>query len=231
MRRMLRFVENAPSRLSLTLALGLCFGAAPLAAQVSGRVEILEKDDAKQKVIREVVVYLDGPTAAAPETLRTKRYQITSQNKSFGPRVEAVTVGATVAFPNLDPIMHNVFSLSAGNKFDLGLYKSGASRDHRFDHPGLVRVYCNIHPQMSAFVLVLASPFFTWAKPDGTFRIENVPPGTYTLRAWSEKAQAEQNLEVAREGASGVKLVLDTRRFKEQPHLNKEGKPYKREKY
>lgn len=213
------------------LGLGLALLLAPSLsrAQISGKVEILEKG-AKQKVIRDVVVYVDGLTAPAPETLRTKRYQITSQNKSFGPRVEAVPLGATVSFPNLDPIMHNVFSLSPGNKFDLGLYKSGASKDRRFDRPGLVRVYCNIHPQMSAFVLVLENPYFTWAKPDGTFRIENVPPGTYTVKAWHEKAHAEQQVEVGSEGAR-ISFLLDSRRFKEQPHLNKEGKPYKREKY
>lgn len=216
-----------------SLALGLAFSLRPASAdaQISGKVEILEKGEEKQKVIRDLVVYVDGVRVPAPESLMSKRYQITSQNKSFGPRVEAVPVGATVGFPNLDPILHNVFSLSSGNRFDLGLYKSGASKDHRFDNPGLVRVYCNIHPQMSAFVLVLENPYFTWAKPDGSYRLETVPPGSYTVKAWHEKAQAEQRVEVGPGGKAGVNFLLDARRFKTVPHLNKEGKPYKREKY
>ena len=201
------------------------------AEHISGRVEVLEKGDVKEKLIRDVVVFVDGLKAPLPEEPRRRRFQITSQNKAFGPRVEAVPVGAVVSFPNLDPIMHNVFSLSPSNKFDLGLYKAGAAKDQRLDGPGLVRIYCNIHPQMSAFVLVLENPYFTEARPDGTFRIENVPPGTYTVKAWFEKAQAEKVVVVGAQGASNATFLLDARRFKTETHMNKFGKPYGREKY
>jgi plastocyanin len=200
-------------------------------AQITGKVEILEKGDVKARVVREVVVFVDGVDGEIPDAIRTKRVQIASQNKSFEPRLEAVPVGGAVSFPNLDPIMHNVFSLSTGNKFDLGLYKSGASKDQRFQTPGLVRIYCNIHPQMSAFVMVLPNSYFSWARPDGSFRIDAVPPGVYTVKAWNERAEAEQQVKVGAAGTSGVTFLLDARRFKQKPHLNKFGKPYKREKY
>lgn len=218
-------------RATAALALGLVFSPAQGSAHISGNVELIEKGDTKEKIIRDVIIYVDGVKAGFPEEMRRKRYQITSQNKAFGPRVEVVPEGAAVSFPNVDDIMHNVFSLSPGNKFDLGLYKSGAAKDHRFENPGLVRIYCNIHPQMSAFVVVLENPYFTTARPEGSFRIDGVPPGTYTVKAWHERAQAEKTVEVGAQGASGVSFVLDARRFKGAPHLNKFGKPYGREKY
>ena len=97
--------------------------------------------------------------------------------KRFDPRVVAVRKNATVEFPNADPIYHNVFSVSGANRFDLGLYRSGASKSKKFDEPGLVRVYCNIHPQMVGFVMVVDSDFVAVTGPDGAFRFESVPPG------------------------------------------------------
>jgi plastocyanin len=215
------------------LALALVLQPDPIRppTHVTGKIEILDKGGIKRKVIQDVVVFVDGVKASVPEALRTEKVTITSQNKSFVPHVEAVPVGSTVTFPNVDDIMHNVFSISRGNRFDLGLYKSGAKKTHRFDKPGLVRVYCNIHPQMSAFVLVIDNPYYTWAKPDGTFRIENVPPGNYTLRAWHEQADAEAEITVREGGAGDVQFVLDASRFKKKPHMNKFGKPYKKRVY
>jgi plastocyanin len=200
-------------------------------AQIAGRVEILDKGDVKRQTIRDTVVYVEGLKAAIPRALFQKSYTITSQDKVFTPRVQAVPVGARVTFPNMDSIMHNVFSLSRGNRFDLGHYKSGAEKTHRFDSPGLVRVYCNIHPQMSAFLLVMENPYYTFTKPDGSFRIDGVPPGTYTVRAWNEQADTTRELTVTEAGAEGVAFVLDARRFKDKPHLNKHGRRYKKRRY
>jgi plastocyanin len=199
-----------------------------LGAQITGRVEILDKDGVKRKALREVLVYVEGLREAIPDSLRQRGYTVTSQNKSFTPRVEVVPVGTSVSFPNEDGIMHNVFSLSRGNRFDLGYYKGGASKTHRFDEPGLVRVYCNIHPQMSAFLLVMENPYFTWARSDGSFSIPAPPPGTYTVRAWQEQAQAAVQVTVGDQGQGGVELQLDTRRFKDKPHRNKFGRRYKK---
>jgi plastocyanin len=212
--------------IALALAIESSLASAP--TRISGHVEILDKGDVKRKVVQNAIVYIDGVQATVPPALLSEKYKIASQNKSFTPHVQAVPVGAKVTFPNLDDIMHNVFSISRGNRFDLGLYKSGASKTNQFKNPGLVRIYCNIHPQMSAFVMVLENPYFAWVQPDGSFRIDHVPSGNYTLKAWHEQAKAETQVRVGAGGADNVQMVLDARRFKKRPHKNKFGKPYKK---
>jgi plastocyanin len=204
--------------------------ASPDGAVVRGKVEVLEKGGAKRKQIENVLLYLDGVTGASPSAPVNDGPPptLTSRDKTFDPHALAVPVGTTVTFPNVDDIMHNVFSLSRGNRFDLGLYKSGARKDFVFDNPGLVRVYCNIHPQMSAFVHVLENPFYAWARADGTFEISNVPAGNYTLKVWSEEGETETSVRVAEGGAGGIVVQLDVSEYKKRPHLNKFGKPYKR---
>ena len=214
-----------------TLAVSMFVAASTEAASVSGKVEVLEKGKARGGAVKEVLVYLDGMKAEIPDALRKRPTTIASHDKSFQPHVQVVPVGAAVSFPNLDDIMHNVFSLSRGNRFDLGLYKNGAKKDFVFATPGLVRIYCNIHPQMSAFVQVMDNPYYGWAESDGSFVIENVPPGSYTLKVWNEEGEAEKPIVVTENGASGLAVSLDVSSFVKRPHLNKFGKPYKREKY
>jgi plastocyanin len=198
---------------------------------VSGKVEVLEKGSAKRAVVRDVLVYLEGVRAEIPASIRERRVTIASRDKTFEPHVEVVPLNGKVSFPNHDDIMHNVFSLSKGNKFDLGLYKNGAKKDFAFATSGLVRIYCNIHPQMSAFLQVMENPYFVWANPDGGFLIEGVPPGNYQLKAWHEEGEAGQPLSVTESGATGLLIRIDVSGFAKRPHLNKFGKPYKREKY
>jgi plastocyanin len=135
--------------------------------------------------MRSVVVYLkDVPfTAALPAT----RTQIKQTEESFSPRVAAVTKGSTVDFPNFDPYFHNVFSLSGAGTFDLGRYPEGQSRSRQFTRPGLVKVYCHIHSQMSATILVLDHPYFAIPDEGGQFTIPQVPAGEYTLVGWHER--------------------------------------------
>jgi hypothetical protein len=102
--------------------------------------------------------------------------------------VLAVTAGTLVDFPNNDSTYHNVFSLSKTKRFDLGRYANGRSATVRFDHPGIVRVFCDIHSHMSAWVLVFSHPYFATTDADGRYRIDDVPPGTYTVAAWYEGA-------------------------------------------
>ena len=152
------------------------------------------------------------------------------RNKTFIPHVVAVPVGSTIAFPNDDPIFHNAFSLSAPEPFDMGLYRGGESKQRVFGKPGVYNVFCNIHPQMAAFVVVTATPYVTVAAPDGTWRLE-MPPGRYRVTALSERA-APVTTEVSVGGAATASgLMLDESAFVATQHLNKFGKPYPKDAY
>ena len=135
--------------------------------------------------MRAVVVYLEDVTFA--DDLPTSTTQIRQEHESFSPRVVAITRGSTVDFPNFDPFFHNVFSLSGTGSFDLGRYQEGRSRSRAFPKAGIVKVYCHIHSQMSATIVVLDHPYFTIPEADGQFTLTNVPAGTYTLVGWHER--------------------------------------------
>jgi len=137
------------------------------------------------------VVYLEVAPRGAFEQNEPIRAVMDQRNESFVPHVLAVTTGTTVEFPNSDRIYHNVFSLSKTRPFDLGRYAVGRSKSVRFEQPGIVRVFCDIHSHMSAFILVFSHPFFAITDPTGRYRIDNVPPGTYTLVAWNEGVTSE----------------------------------------
>jgi hypothetical protein len=119
------------------------------------------------------------------------RATITQRGEQFIPAVTAITVGSTVDFPNEDPFFHNVFSLSRAKSFDLGRYPTGRSKAVRFDRPGIVRVFCDIHSHMSAFILVFGHPYFAVTDDEGRYRIPGVPPGTYTVAVWNEALPGE----------------------------------------
>lgn len=135
--------------------------------------------------MRAVVVYLKD--VKFTDELSTSTVQIRQEHESFSPRVVAITQGSTVDFPNFDPFFHNVFSLSGTGSFDLGRYQEGKSRSRVFPKAGIVKVYCHIHSQMSATIVVLDHPYFATPEADGQFKLTNVPPGTYTLVGWHER--------------------------------------------
>jgi hypothetical protein len=112
-----------------------------------------------------------------------------SEQKRFAPRAIVLRKSGTVQFPNVDAIYHNVFSVSGTNRFDLGLYRSGVAKERKFEDPGLVRVYCNIHPQMVGFVMVVDSDFAAVTGPDGSFRFQGVPHGALVVKAWHEGSE------------------------------------------
>ncbi len=230
MKRVSRVVLAMMHRIA-TLTTSILVSGAAAAAPISGKVVVLEKGNVKRAVVRDVLVYIEGVRAPIPAAVRGRRVEIASRDKTFDPHVEVVPLNGSVSFPNHDDIMHNVFSLSKGNRFDLGLYKSGAKKDFEFANPGLVRIYCNIHPQMSAFLQVVENPYFAWTTGDGGFLIDGVPPGNYQLKAWHEEGEAAQPLSVTESGATGLLVSIDVSGFAKRPHLNKFGKPYKREKY
>ena len=132
------------------------------------------------------VVYLESAPRGAFETDAGGRAVMNQRNETFVPHVLAITTGTTVDFPNIDKFYHNVFSLSKTRRFDLGRYAAGHSESIRFDRPGIVRVFCDIHSHMNAFILVFSHPFFGLTDADGRYHIDNVPPGTYSVVAWNE---------------------------------------------
>ncbi|MGH9399425.1 MAG: carboxypeptidase regulatory-like domain-containing protein [Thermoanaerobaculia bacterium] len=192
---------------------------------VSGKVTVVKAGEPLPDASN-TVVWIEGLTlpAAKPGVVRA---EMKSQRKSFQPRVIALPREGAVDFPNVDPIFHNVFSVSAGNRFDLGLYRSGTSKPNVFHETGLVRVYCNIHPTMVGFILVVDSSFLAVTGKDGAFRFEAVPPGSYTLKVWHEEGGEARLPAKVRAGAdAAIAFTLDTTQYKAQPHKNKYGKDY-----
>jgi len=137
------------------------------------------------------VVYLESAPRGAFETNEGGHVVMDQRNETFAPHVLAITTGTTVDFPNSDAFYHNVFSLSKTKPFDLGRYAAGHSRQVRFDRAGIVRVFCDIHSHMNAFILVFSHPFFAITDVEGRYRIENVPPGTYGVMAWNEGTSSD----------------------------------------
>ncbi len=209
-----------------TCAVSLCTSVA--AGDIAGRVELIEKGGKKATDLSDVVVYVESSKAKA----KPGKEVITMKGKAFAPHVIAVGTGTTVEFPNEDPILHNVFSVS-GEGFDLGLYKRPKSGSRTFDKPGVYTLYCNIHPQMSATVVVRDNPYFAKAARDGSFRIEGVPSGDYKVTAFHERAGegVGTTVKVGPNGEATVTLSLDAASYKRVQHRNKFGKEYGREGY
>jgi len=138
------------------------------------------------------VVYLESAPRGAFENFDQPAHAVMDQRgERFVPHVLAITTGTIVDFPNSDHIYHNVFSLSKTKSFDLGRYAAGHSKPVKFDKPGIVRVFCDIHSHMNAFILVFSHPFFSLSDADGRYRIDNIPPGTYNVVAWNEGVASE----------------------------------------
>jgi plastocyanin len=141
---------------------------------------------------RRAVVYFESAPRGAFEERESARATLDQRDETFMPHVLAITVGTVVDFPNNDRTYHNVFSLSKAQRFDLGRYAAGRSKAVRFDRPGIVRVFCDIHSHMNAFILVFNHRFFSVTDPQGRYEISGVPPGTYTLSAWYEGSVRDQ---------------------------------------
>jgi plastocyanin len=141
---------------------------------------------------RRAIVYLETAPRGAFEEREPQRVRMDQRNETFVPHVLAVSVGTVVDFPNNDRTYHNVFSLSKTKRFDLGRYPQGRSKSVRFERPGIVRVFCDIHSHMSAFILVFSHPYFATTDSNGRYRIDDVPPGTYTVMAWHEGEDRDQ---------------------------------------
>jgi plastocyanin len=181
-------------------ALSYCAMAAPVPAQLSpvtGQIQIEVTSQKAQKPgagdLSSVVVWLtpvdpgvaltSAPPAAAP--------RLVQRNKTFEPHLLVVVAGTSVAFPNEDPYLHNVFSLFDGKRFDLGFYEAGSSRTVRFDRVGVSFLFCNIHPEMSAVVVAVPTAYYAVSDRAGHVMIPNVPDGRYRMDVWAERSLPE----------------------------------------
>ena len=197
------------------------------ARELRGSVQILAKGgkfiDKSADPRTAVVIYRPRTPVRNLQTSRT--FTMTTRKKEFLPRVLAVPVGATVQFPNEDPILHNVFSVSGENRFDLGLYRQGKGKSATFRTPGIVRVFCNVHHGMFGYIFVVASPYWARVGADGTFRIPDVPAGPGQLTVWNERSSPttrELTLPVAPPYRIGIEITMP----RIPPHKNKLGNPY-----
>ena len=203
-------------------------------ASVSGAVRLREAGDAhgrKKQDYSGVVVWLE-PISGTPAALPQVHAKMVQKDKTFTPHVLAIPAGSTVDFPNYDPIFHNAFSNYNGQIFDVGLYPPGSSRTVRFSRPGIVRVFCNIHANMSAIIAVLDTPWFAVSGKDGGFVIPDVPAGEYSLHVFHERATAATlDALTRRVTVNDGSVSLDPIRISETgylaiPHKNKYGRDY-----
>jgi plastocyanin len=227
------------SHICSSTALIFVWIASPLAASsVRGVVELVDSRSATVRKFKDfagVVVWLESVSPAGRNTSPSPPvFEMKQKDKKFVPHLLAIPLGAAVAFPNLDPIFHNAFSNFNGQLFDVGLYKPGSSRTVRFQREGVVRVFCNIHPTMSAVIIVLKEPYFAISTRTGAFEISGVPAGEYRLRVFHERSTAEalQLLErqiVVQDAAVVLPPIpISEAGYLLEQHNNKFGKPYPR---
>ncbi len=177
----------------LALALTLAFSTRAFSETVTGSTRLLESRDSavkKKGDFSGVVVWLTSAEERMAPGVR-KHAEMLQKDKRFSPHILPVETGTSVDFPNLDPIFHNAFSNYDGKIFDVALYPPGSSRTVRFDRPGIVRVFCNIHPSMSAIIVVVNSDHFTVTDPDGRYALAHVSPGRYQVHFFHERATPE----------------------------------------
>jgi plastocyanin len=207
------------------------------AAEVTGQVAV-SAVNGKARPNRDVSVvfwlapYPDDAASRTRAQSDAAHLQLIQRNKVFDPHVLAVQAGSQVDFPNRDPFFHNVFSLFNGKRFDLGLYEAGSTRNVHFDRAGICYIFCNIHPQMSAVVVVVDTPYFAVSDARGDVVISGVPPGQYQLNLWEEHCSAKTLKGLSRVvtvGQDAMRLGSIHLQESNEPvamHLNKYGKPY-----
>ncbi len=199
----------------------------PNMGHVTGKVTVFQKKLfgklKKKRDMSGVVVYITGFRNEAPEKIP----DIVQKDKHFSPHILPVVAGQKVRFPNYDKIYHNVFSISPIKPFDLGQYKSSEPpKLVTFEKSGLVPIYCNIHPQMLTYVVVLENTAYALTDKDGIFQIGDVPPGTYNINAWLPKAKRVSQEIVIQPGQKTETHLEIKEVLKMKPHKRKDGSNY-----
>ena len=214
------------------LCFAALFGTHALAATVTGTLDI-QRDASEKRNARsadDIIVWLE-PAGGVPLTrVQAAHAQMLQKNKMFRPHILPIEIGTIVDFPNADPIFHNAFSSYDGQLFDIGLYPPGSSRSVHFRRPGVVRVFCNIHPSMSAVILVLNTPYFTQAQ-HGKYRLTGVPRGAYELHFFDERATGAAadsvTVNIGEEPAIVAPVLhISEAGYVQLPHKNKYGQDY-----
>jgi plastocyanin len=222
-------------RIACAVVLALTMRTPVRAETVTARVTVAGRG--KKKDSSNVVLWLtplSDPQALQPAQAERGKapFRLIQRGKTFVPHVLIVPVGTDVEFPNLDPFFHNVFSLFNGKRFDLGLYEAGTTRSVRFDRLGICYIFCNIHPEMSAVVVVVKTPYFGLSSRGGEIKIQDVPPGRYQMEVWYEKGLPEEVKSLSHEiTISDTPSFLGTFRLSESGnplglHKNKYGVDY-----
>lgn len=171
-------------------------------ATIIGKIDVKGVRDA-----RDVVVFLENVNGDFKPPV--DKPSIDQKNLTFKPHVLPILVGTTVEYPNSDNVMHNVFSPSKTKRFNLGTYGSGNMREVTFDKPGVVAILCNVHAEMSAYVVILENPYFALTGSEGEFTINNIPPGTYKIKTWHEKLkEQEQKITLSKDESKSINFAL-----------------------
>ncbi len=208
------------------IATGALSRSLPAQGAVSGRVAVTERPGEVTADIGNTVVYLI-PTDGRTLRTATTKVPIAMNGKEFRPHVRVVTPGSAVEYPNQDPFSHNIFSTAPGAAFDLGTYPNGVSRAATFRKAGAFPIYCNIHSKMTAYVVVLPTPYHTMAGNDGRWTISGVAAGSYAVHVWHERApEVVTPVTVPAAGLTDLATTLDARGFVAAAHKNKFGKEY-----
>ncbi|SDF37652.1 hypothetical protein [Terriglobus roseus] len=206
---------------------GMLFSARLVtAAEVTARLVQSGNGNGKER-IPPAAIWLK-PLQGKVDFPPSSNFTLLQKNKMFHPHLLVVPVGSTVSFPNADPFFHNVFSMFDGRRFDLGLYEAGSTRTVAFTREGISYIFCNIHPDMSAVVLSLVTPYYAVADASNNFHIADVPEGDYELHAWVEGRRGEKpprRIHVS-QGSTNLGDIETGQREEPQNHLNKFGKPY-----
>jgi plastocyanin len=216
------------------LFLLLAVVCAPAQPALKAHVQLTRNGHALPNALNAVVWLTPvGATVDPPRQDPAHIPQLVQKNKSFQPSLLVIPVGGKVEFPNHDPFFHNVFSLFEGKRFDLGLYESGTTRFVQFDKPGISFIFCNIHEQMSAVVIALATPYYAVSDARGDLNIPDVPPGRYQLQVFHSSVAPEALRALSREITVGpADTSIGTLTLSETDitltHKNKYGREYDR---